>query len=228
MKILFFDLENATSKGGAKICEFGYVVTDGSFSVTERGNYIINPNIRHDEWDWYVVRKVLTRKKNEYTKQPTFKDFYPQIRDLILSADYVVGHSLDGDAKAINGECIRYDLPAIDYDYIDERDVFLLFTDTKQQRSVANILVDLGVEGDTTEHDAEADACNTMIGFRAMLERSGLSLEDFCRRYAAAKGRSENYRVILHGKKNKPRRHRSRAHHGERTEKPASTRNGNA
>ena len=206
MKILFFDLENATSKGGAKICEFGYVVTDEQFNVTERGNFIINPNIRYNEWDWYVVRKVLTRKKNEYTKQPTFKEYYPQIRDLMLSADYVVGHSLDGDAKAVNGECARYGLPAIDYDYYDERDVFLRYTDTVNQRSVMNILLDLGVEGDTTEHDAEADAYNTMIGMKTMVERSGLSLADFCRHYASAKGRSENYEVLLPGKKKKPKK----------------------
>ena len=110
MKYLFFDLEYATSKGGVcKICEFGYVVTNEHFEILKKGNFIIDPYINRCDWDWRVVKKILTRKVSVYEKQPRFDEYYSDIKDLINSADYVLGHSLDGDAKALNDDCQRYE-----------------------------------------------------------------------------------------------------------------------
>ena len=120
MKYLFYDLEYASSKGGiSKICEFGYVLTDESFNVLERDNFIIDPYITREEWDWRVVRKILTRKVSEYESSPRFDEYYDDIKKLILNADYVLGHSLNSDAKALNQDCERYDLHSIDYDFYD-------------------------------------------------------------------------------------------------------------
>ncbi len=66
MRYLFYDLEYATTRGGVtSVCEFGYVVTDESFNITERGNMIINPCIYRDEWNKRVVRTILTRTVEE-------------------------------------------------------------------------------------------------------------------------------------------------------------------
>ena len=75
MRYLVFDLEYATSKGGvSKICEFGYVVTNEKFEIIEKGNFIIDPYINRNEWDYRVVRKILTRKIWEYEKSPRFDE----------------------------------------------------------------------------------------------------------------------------------------------------------
>ena len=67
MKYLFFDLEYATSKGGKiKICEFGYVLTNEKFEILNKSNFIIDPYINKSDWDWRVVKKILTRKVKEY------------------------------------------------------------------------------------------------------------------------------------------------------------------
>ena len=93
MKFLFFDLEYATSKGGnIKICEFGFVVTDENFKIKERDNFIINPNILREEWDWRVVRTILTRRVSEYENSPKFDEYYDDIVELIKSADYVLNY----------------------------------------------------------------------------------------------------------------------------------------
>ena len=65
MKYLFFDMEYASSKGGVnKVCEFGYVVTDEKYIIIDRDNLIINPNIARNEWDYWAVRKILSRSNS--------------------------------------------------------------------------------------------------------------------------------------------------------------------
>lgn len=199
MKILFFDLEKATEKyegrKESKICEFGYVVTDENFVVTARGNALIDPKIDRKDWDWYVVKKVLTRKKSEYLGKPAFDAYYPEIREMILSADCVVGHTLSGDVKALNDECKRYDLPSIDFDFYDECIVFQRMMNSKNQRSVLNILRDLEIAPEGAEHDAECDAYNTMLGLKAMAERSELPFAALLARYPDAKDRNHHYEI---------------------------------
>ena len=199
MKILFFDLEKATEKyEGRKesiICEFGYVVTDENFSVIKRANVLIDPKINGKDWDRYVVKKVLTRKKRDYFGKPSFDLAYPQIKDAILSSDYVIGHTMRGDVKALNDECKRYALPSIDFDFYDECIVFQRMMNSKNQRSVLNILRDLEVAPEGAEHDAECDAYNTMLGVKAMTERSELPFAELLARYPDAKDRNHHYEI---------------------------------
>lgn len=119
MKILFFDLEYASCKNGCKICEFGYVITNEKFEIIERNNLIINPYISNDEWDWWALKHILTRTKKEYEERLTFNKYYPKIKEIIESCDYVLGHSLNNDAKALNDDCKRYNLQSIDFDFYD-------------------------------------------------------------------------------------------------------------
>ena len=200
MKILFFDLEKATEKYADKkqsiLCEFGFVVTDEKFAVIKRKNVLIDPKIEGKDWDWYVVKNLLTRKKKEYLGQPAFDLVYPQIREEILSSDYVIGHTMSGDVKALNDECKRYDLPSIDFDFYDECIVFQRMMNAKNQRSVLNILRDLEVAPEGAEHDAESDAYNTMLGIKAMAEKCGVTLGELLMRYPDAKDNNRNYEVL--------------------------------
>lgn len=196
MKYLFYDLEYATSKGGnIKICEFGYVVTNEKFDVLERDNFIIDPNITRQDWDWWVIKNKLTRKVNEYENSPAFPHFYSNIKRLIDNADYVIGHTLNGDAKALNIECQRYDMPSLDYDFYDVKNIFRQYSNTKKDTSVANILVALGIDGEQNEHDAETDAYNTMIELKKMLDSLGFTFEELIQICTSAKDRTENYVV---------------------------------
>ena len=179
MKYLFFDLEYATSKGGnIKICEFGYVVTDHNFRILTRDNMIINPNIMRDEWDWRVVRKILTRRISEYEANPEFDYYYDEIVKLIKEADYIFGHTLNGDARALNCNCQRYGLPSIDFKFYDIKEFYKQYNSSKNDTSVVNILNDLEIEGEEGEHDAEVDAVNTMYEFKAMLQRLEMTAQE--------------------------------------------------
>lgn len=196
MKYLFFDQEFASQKDGiSKICEFGYVVTDEKFTIIEKDNIIINPNIYRFEWDYRVLRTILTRRIKEYEESDTFDKHYNKICELIKSADYVFGHSLDGDAKALNGECKRYNFSSIDFVFYDVKLFYKSFRNTKRDVSVANIMADLNVQGDEKEHDAGADAYNTMLELKAMLDELKMSLEDLIQLCPEARNKNENYEV---------------------------------
>lgn len=196
MRYLVLDLEYATSKGGvSKICEFGYVVTNEKFEIIEKGNFIIDPHINRNEWDYRVVRKILTRKIWEYEKSHRFDEYYDEISGLIKNANYVLGHSLDGDAKALNDDCKRYGLESINFDFYDIKLFYKAFNNSKKDISVTNILSELKIDGDKNEHDAEADAYNTMLVLKAMLKTLNLSLEELIELCPEAKNKNENYVV---------------------------------
>jgi len=195
-KYLVFDLEYATSrKGTYRICEFGYVLTNDKFEILKQGNFIIDPYINRNDWDWFAVRKILTRKVSYYEKQLRFDEFYDDIKELIQESDYVFGHSLDGDATALNDECKRYELASIDFTFYDIKMFYKEYNNTKRDVSVSEILERLGIEGDTRTHDAEADAYNTMLELKKMLETLDLSLEELISLCPNARNRNENYEV---------------------------------
>ena len=178
-----------------KMCEFGYVVTNEKFEVLERGNYIIDPNINRSDWDWRVVKTILTRKVREYESSPRFDEYYDDIYELITKSNYVFGHSLDGDAKALNQECQRYDLASIDFDFYDIKRFYREYDNAKRDVSVVKILDKLGIKGEEKTHDAETDSYNTMLELKAMLEALELSLEDLISLCPSAKNTNKNYLV---------------------------------
>lgn len=196
MKYLFFDLEYASSRGGIdRNCEFGYVVTDEKFNVIEGDNFIIDPNLNRSEWDYRVVRKILTRPIKEYESNPTFPYYYNDIKKLITSADYILGHSINGDAKAINDDCKRYDMPSIDYDFYDIKLMYKEFSNTRKDTSVENMLKALNIEGTGASHDAEIDAYHTMLELKSMLDNLGVTLEEMIELCPNSKDETANYVV---------------------------------
>ena len=196
MKYLVFDLEYAASrKGTYRICEFGYVLTNDKFEILKQGNFIIDPYINRSDWDWYAVNNILTRKVKDYENEPRFIDYYDDIKELFDSADYVFGHSLDGDAKALNDECERYKLSSIDFTFYDIKMFYKEYINTKRDVSVSEILQKLGIEGDSRTHDAKADAYNTMLELKKMLETLDLKLEELISLCPNARNKNENFEV---------------------------------
>ena len=196
IKYLIFDLEYASSTGGVcKICEFGYVVTNEKFDIIKKGNFIIDPYINRRDWDWRVVKTILTRPIYVYEKSSRFDEYYDDIYDLINSVDYIFGHSLDGDAKALNDDCKRYELSSIDFAIYDIKQLYKEYSSIKRDVSVTEILDNLGIQGDAKTHDAEADAYNTMLELKGMLESLDLSLEDLITLCPDVKNQNSNYIV---------------------------------
>ena len=193
MKYLFFDLEYASCKyGDKKICEFGYVVTDEQFAILEEDNLIINPNISRADWDYRALRDILTRTRDEYERGFKFYRFYDRIAKLINTADYVFGHTIDGDAMAVNQNCERYNLDYINYEFYDIKEIYKNFSNGEKNVGVNGILEEMGISGLVNCHDALADAYNTMLILKGVLEKSGKSLVALLDENKNAKDKTEN------------------------------------
>lgn len=196
MNYLFFDLECASQRGGSKICEFGYVMTDDKFNITDRNNFIINPDIPGKSWDWYVVKKILTREKKEYLDKPTFDNYYPQIKKLFDKADYVFGHSTNGDAMSLNDELKRYCLPPIDFKFYDVKLFYKGYSNVRRDVSVEDMMKKLNVEGGTAIHDAEIDSLNEMLELKQMLAQLEVSFDELVYLCNIVPGSSKSYKVV--------------------------------
>ena len=194
MKYLFFDLEFANSRDGKpKICEFGYVVTDEGFRVLSRGNLIIDPNIQRSEWEYRVVKKILTRPIAVYERAPAFPAFYDRIAELIRSADMIFGHTMDMDAKGLNSDAKRYGLPPINFEFWDVHQFYIAQTGALKNTGLSAILEQLGIAGDENVHDAEADAYNTMLALRGLLRLANITPEEIGRVAPAAANETRDF-----------------------------------
>lgn len=194
MRLLFFDLEYATQrKDLSAVCEFGYVVTDEKFSVIERDNIIINPDISYNSWDWYVLKNILTRPIKEYTKKNKLTYYYGRISGLFQNADYVLGHSLDSDTVSFNRNLQRYRLDPIDYDFYDVKLIYQEYAKQENGTSVTNIMNELEIYGEENTHDAETDAYNTMLILKKIAELKGASFESVIAEYPSSRNRTEGF-----------------------------------
>lgn len=121
MKYLFFDIECANCYDGVgKICEFGYVITDESFSVLEEKSLKINPRAPFDKKGFGMGGIHLEHPFAFYKTQPDFPYFYPQIRDLLERKDHlVIGHGTENDVRFLLNECERYDMLPLDFKFYD-------------------------------------------------------------------------------------------------------------
>ena len=213
MKYLFFDLEFATSRAGiSKICEFGYVLTNELFDVIKRENLIIDPYIARRDWDYRVVKKILTRSIKEYESNPRFDEYYDQIYDLINTSDYVFGHTISSDVKALNQDIKRYNLNPIDFKFYDVKEIYRNYSNIKKDRSVTNILTDLHINGEDNTHDAETDAYNTMLILKNMLNSLEMNLNDLLELVPNALDNTNNFVIksIDESNKRKIKRYNSK------------------
>ncbi|MCK9169430.1 MAG: exonuclease domain-containing protein [Treponema sp.] len=115
---LFFDIECANCfNGEGKMCSFGYVVTDCSFTVIDSQDIVMNPQ---SEFDWYLFspknRCPLAYSKEYFRRQHTFEDWYKPIKEL-LTASYrkIIGFSSTNDVNFVITACKRYGLPLINF-----------------------------------------------------------------------------------------------------------------
>jgi hypothetical protein len=90
MKYLFFDIECANCfDGKAKICEFGYVLTDEKFNVLQEDTFQINPRSKFDKLGFKKRGIKLAYPYEYYYNQPDFKCFYEKIKSVAYGAQCI-------------------------------------------------------------------------------------------------------------------------------------------
>lgn len=197
MKYVFFDIEcAAVFKSVAKICAFGYVVTDEAFRVLEREELLIDPRGKFHLTD----RKgreglVLPYAYEDFKKYPPFPAVYGRIRALLEDKDTLVfGHATLNDVNYLNLETRRYKLPSFRFEFYDTQFFYMNAEGSfGRQLGLGAMAEELHVE--FTPHRAVDDAYATMRVCEALVGREGTDVAGLVARYAIRPGRIADYQI---------------------------------
>ncbi len=197
MKYVFFDIECAcVYKNVAKMCAFGYVVTDEKFSVLAREDILLNPRGKFH----LTGRKgseglVLPYEYEDFKKYPTFPAEYGRIKALLEDGESVVcGHATINDVNYLNLETKRYKLPSFRFRFYDTQFFYMNAEgEFSRQFGLQTIAEELGVE--FTPHRAVDDAYATMRVCERLCAREGESLTGLAEKYRIAAGKIGGYKI---------------------------------
>ncbi len=197
MKYLFFDIEcSVVSKKAAKICAFGYCLTDEQFHILEKEDILINPQGGFHLTDRKGTQGlVLPYEYSSFKKYPTFKEKAEQIYSLLEDKDtLVVGHATMNDVKYLNLESQRFSLPPFAFSFADTQFVYMnKIKEFSRQFGLGAIAEKLGVE--FVAHRAVDDAYATMKVAEAMCKDEGVTFAALLEKYQIVLGRIENYEI---------------------------------
>ncbi len=197
MKYLFFDIEcSVVSKRFAKICAFGYCLTDEQFHILEKEDILINPQGSFHLTD----RKgnqglVLPYEYSDFKKYPTFKQKADKIYSLLQDPDtLVVGHATMNDVKYLNLESQRFSLPSFSFRFADTQFLYMnKIDDFSRQLGLGAIAGALGVE--FVAHRAVDDAYATMKVAEAMCREENCTLWELIKKYKIRLGFIDNFEI---------------------------------
>ena len=197
MKYLFFDIEcSVVSKNCAKICAFGYCLTDEQFHILEKEDILINPQGGFHLTDRKGTQGlVLPYEYSDFKKYPTFLEKADKIYALLQDKDTLVaGHATVNDVKYLNLESKRFSLPSFSFRFADTQFLYMnRIGEFSRQFGLGSIAQELGVE--FTAHRAVDDAYATMKVAEAMCKEENLSLPALLEKYQIEKGSIENYEI---------------------------------
>ena len=198
MKYLFFDIEcSVVSKKAAKICAFGYCLTDEKFNILEKEDLLINPQGGFHLTDRKGEQGlVLPYEYEGFKKYPTFLERADKIYGLLQDKDtLVVGHATMNDVKYLNLESLRFSLPSFSFSFADTQFLYMnSIGEFSRQFGLGIIAQELGVQ--FVAHRAVDDAYATMKIAEAMcLSAGGATLPELIEKYAIKLGKIENYEI---------------------------------
>lgn len=219
MEILFFDIECANNFNGAgKICEFGYVLTDGDFNIIDKDEILVNPR---SQFDWYVLKKMLTYRRGDYLAAPAYPKVYPRIKALFDRGPIVVGHTVDADAKYLNDESARYNLPMLNYKFYDAMQMFVDGHEGAAAIGLEKMGEVLGTARPEHAHRSMDDAEATMLTVKKMCRDAGTDIAGLIERSPDCYGETADGKIdtVIRKKAMERRAEREREKntlHGER------------
>ena len=198
MKYLFFDIECASVfKNVAKICAFGYCLTDERFTILEKEDLLINPQGGFHLTDRKGTQGlVLPYKYEDFKKFPTFCERADTIYKLLEDTDTLVcGHASMNDVKYLNLESKRFHLPPFHFSFADTQFLYMnKIGEFSRQFGLGAIAKELGLE--FTPHRAVDDAYATMCVAKAMCEAENLTLPKILEKYQITLGKIQDFEVV--------------------------------
>lgn len=197
MKYLFFDIEcSVVSKKFAKICAFGYCLTDEKFHILEKEDILINPQGSFHLTDRKGTQGlVLPYEYSKFKQYPTFLNVADKIYSLLQDPDTLVaGHATMNDVKYLNFESKRFSLPSFSFRFADTQFMYMnRIGEFSRQFALGTIASELGVQ--FVAHRAVDDAYATMKIAEAMCREENCDLPTLLERYKITLGKIDHYEI---------------------------------
>lgn len=181
MNYLFFDVECISCKGGkGKLFSFGYVLTNDNFEIIEKEDILMNPKLPRSEYDWYVVKHMMSYTLNEIENAPCFTEHYYRIKDLLQNPNNIVlGFDVYNDLMYVNDECERFNLPKIERKACDVQDLYKQYSGEHRQKGLSKLVELFEIDKSPyIEHNSCDDAEMTMLVAKAICEKLNLAIDD--------------------------------------------------
>lgn len=197
MRLLFFDIECAD---GANMCSFGYVLTDENFNIIEKRDILINPECRFRLSGRNDPGIELNYSEAEFYRSPKFPHYYPLIKELITYPDqFIIGHAIGNDTKYIVTQCKRYNLPFLNYSFVDSQVLYKHSSLSAKPASLENILNELGCES-MRAHKSDDDAAMTVTVMKKLCEKTGYRVGELIESCPKAQGEVNGEEIKLGGR----------------------------
>ena len=176
---VFFDLECANcSFGIAKICEFGYVITDDKLNIISSDNLLIDPRASFNVYGFEKAGLKLSYTAAQYRKSPPLAARSELIRGLLTDKSVrVFGYSTESDAEFLRTDFIRSGLGNINFKFIDVMKLFKVYLGRAEKLSLDAVYADCEGEKPLTHHEAKNDSLMTLACFKLFLKKSGMTFE---------------------------------------------------
>ncbi|MBQ7364709.1 MAG: 3'-5' exonuclease [Clostridia bacterium] len=202
MRYLIFDIECCD---GEHICEFGYVITDPSFTVLEQNVLLIDP-----EKPFYLEGRGNRRDlhlwfdEEDYRINPTFEARYPMLKELIETEDQcIIGHAIENDAAFLRTACERYGCKPLSFTFYDSQRMYSDFANIHRSVSLSDACEALAVPPPEYLHRSDSDAKATMQLVKAMCQAMDVSFSEFVALCPYVVGKTEAGQIFFLGEEEK-------------------------
>ena len=198
---VFFDLECANCNMHiAKICEFGYVITDDKLNIIRSDNLIIDPKAPFNVYGFKKGGITLAYDAKTYRKSPPLKAYYEEIKALLTDPDNrIFGYSTEYDADYLRSDLIRSKLPPINFKFIDVMKLFRDYLGRSEKLSLDAVYAEVEGAPPLTHHEARNDSLMTVEALRLFMERSGKTFYEVVNKCPLAYGELFDNRVVKDG-----------------------------
>ncbi len=172
MRYLFFDIECCD---GQHMCEFGYVIVDDKFNITDENILIIKPEKPFNP----IVRKKLSLKTQTYNKSRAFPYYYNEIKKLITAPDQLIlGYAIENDANFLKIACERYNKDYINFKFFDCQKIYTKYYAPEHALKLEDACEKLKVDTSGSLHNSGYDSKITMLLAKAICDDRGISLPE--------------------------------------------------
>ena len=193
MEYLVIDTESCTGQtDDGSLCSFGYAICDENLNILTKEDIIFNPLPKKffvgDKKNFKRTGVSFAYTKKEFRSAKKFSESYEKIKDL-FSGRLVLGFSMVNDIKYINDACRKFDLPIIEYEFLDIQFIYKLLFPTQTSIGLKTLCEKYG--GEFVAHRSDEDAAASLNLLNSFLKSEGYTLNSVIEKYGIKCGKNE-------------------------------------